>query len=267
MISYMTKTVEKEQIIDTIESEKDENGYFTRTEYIKKENGQMIKRVSTIRKYTITKLVHKNVIERRENWKPFGLAASGNNNVTFVSNEEIFMEPPSPPLKPKEVNLFHSPDNICVECNFHHFTLNCPKADNTKRIDNSKDTGKDNYRKRSDSFREDKKFDNKDFKKNDFKKDKEMSLEEFDKVKKERQEKYEKNKKEEQNILKISNLPSGLSPADFYKMFSPGNVQSVYYNNNIALIKLKNIEEGMKLVEHSERHKFGYNNQLVKFQI
>ncbi len=263
----MTKTDEKEQIIDTIESEKDENGYFTRTEYIKKENGQMIKRVSTIRKYTITKRIYPKVIERRENWKPFGLAASSNNNVTFVSNEEIFMEPPSPILKPQEVNSFHPPQTICPECNFHHFTLNCPKSDTTKRIDSVKD----DYRKRSDSFREDKndrkKFDNKDFKKNDFKKDKEMSLEEFDKVKKERQEKYEKNKKEEQNILKISNLPSGLSPADFYKMFSPGNVHSVYYYNNIALVKLKNIEEGLKLVEHSEKHKFGYNNQLVKFQI
>lgn len=265
----MTTELYKHQIIETTETEPDANGIFIRTEYIKKDNGVMIKRISTIRKYIETKLVYKNVIERKKNWKPFGLAASGNNNVTFVSNEEIFMEPPSPPSSPiinSNQQKFNPPTTICPDCKFHHFSLNCSKSDSLKRIESDKDES----RKRSDSFRDDKnerkKFDNKD-KRNDFRKDKEMSPEEFDKFKKERQDKYDKNKKEEQNILKISNLPYGLSPADFYKMFSPGNVQSVYYNHNIALVKLKNIEEGRKLVEHSEKRKFGYNNQLVKFQI
>ena len=231
--NYMNKTLENHEIIDTVDSEKDENGYFTRTEYIKKENGKMVKRISKIRIYKEIKHIYPKVIERRENWKPFGLAASSNNNITFVSNEDIFMEAPQKD-NASEIIYSETESGKCFE------------------------PIKEDYRKN---------FDNRDNKKNDFRKNKEMSSEEFEKFKIERQEKYDKNKKDEKNILMISNLPYGLSPSDFYKMFSPGNVQGIYYNNNIAIIKLKNNEEGKKLVEHSEKHKFGYNHQLVKFQI
>ena len=140
------------QNYDTVESEQDENGYFTRTEIIKKENGEMVKRISKVRRYKEIKHIYPTVIERRKNWKPFGLAASSNNNITFVSNENILMEPPSPTLKSQKNN---PPEIICLKCNLHHFNLDCPKIESVKH-DYKKNF---NNNKKNNDFRKDKESD------------------------------------------------------------------------------------------------------------
>ena len=81
------------------ESEPDENGIITRIEYHKDENGNEYKIKKKIKRYTITHRVYKSAEERKNTWTKFGLAL-GDNNVTFVEPEEIFMEPP--PSKEKE---------------------------------------------------------------------------------------------------------------------------------------------------------------------
>ena len=84
------------------ETEPDENGIITRYEYHVDENGDKYKIVKKIRRQTIIHKFYKSVEERKNNWIKFGLAA-GDNNVTFVSPEEIFMEPP--PTKEEEEDM------------------------------------------------------------------------------------------------------------------------------------------------------------------
>jgi RNA recognition motif-containing protein len=84
------------------ETEPDENGIITRTEYSEDENGFKIKTIKKIKRYNMMHKFYNSVIDRQKNWVKFGLAA-GDNNVTFVSPEEIFMEPP-PTEKEKEKN-------------------------------------------------------------------------------------------------------------------------------------------------------------------
>lgn len=75
------------------ESEPDENGIITRIEHRIDENGREYKVIKKIKRYTMMHKYYKSVEDRKNNWVKFGLAA-GDNNVTFVSPEEIFMEPP-----------------------------------------------------------------------------------------------------------------------------------------------------------------------------
>ena len=81
------------------ESEPDENGIITRIEHRVDENGREYKVIKKIKRYTMIHKYYKSVEDRKNNWVKFGLAA-GDNNVTFVSPEEIFMEPP--PTKEEE---------------------------------------------------------------------------------------------------------------------------------------------------------------------
>lgn len=81
------------------ESEPDEDGIITRIEYHIDDNGNEYKIIKKIRRYTRMHKVYKSAEDRKDKWIKFGLAAA-NNNVTFVSPEEIFMEPP--PSKEEE---------------------------------------------------------------------------------------------------------------------------------------------------------------------
>lgn len=76
------------------ESEPDENGYITRIEYKINEKNQKVRITSKIRRYKRVIRLNDSIKQRYENWTKFGLAASENNNVTFVSDEDVFMEPP-----------------------------------------------------------------------------------------------------------------------------------------------------------------------------
>ena len=113
----------------------DEDNIITRTEYKLNEKNEIIKVIKKIKRYTFYSKQYKSVIDRKNNWVKFGEAAKGNNNVTFLSDELVFMEPPSPPLKKKE-NIISIPEfsleekdvleNICKICNGKHWSRICP---------------------------------------------------------------------------------------------------------------------------------------------
>jgi hypothetical protein len=107
------------------ETDPDKNGIFTRTEFKLNNKNQIVKVVSTIKKTITKKIINKNVEKRRNEWKPFGLAATTNNKVTFLSDELVFMEPPT-----KFNKTFETPEIkeelICKLCNENHWTRLCP---------------------------------------------------------------------------------------------------------------------------------------------
>jgi hypothetical protein len=98
------------------ESEPDENGIITRIEHRIDENGCEYKVIKKIKRYTMIHKYYKSVEDRKNNWVKFGLAA-GDNNVTFVSPEEIFMEPPptKEQIKEQEESLKFIPQNKQIE--------------------------------------------------------------------------------------------------------------------------------------------------------
>ena len=55
------------------------------------ENNQKFKIVTKLRKYTVTKKIYPVALERK-NWDKFGKAAISNENVTTVSEEDVFMD-------------------------------------------------------------------------------------------------------------------------------------------------------------------------------
>lgn len=112
------------------ESEPDENGIIDRIEYHVDENGREYKVIKKIKRYTVMRKYYKSVEDRKNNWVKFGLAA-GDNNVTFVSPEEIFMEPP--PTKEDEDRKKESLKFI-------------PKVEELKVEDFKKDFKKDDYK-------------------------------------------------------------------------------------------------------------------------
>lgn len=116
----------------TSETEPDENNIVTRTEYRLNEKNEIVQVVKKIRRYKIYTRNYPSVMERKNNWVKFGEAAKGNNNVTFVSEEDIFMEPPTPKIsavKKSEIIIPKiepvSNDQICKICNGNHWTRIC----------------------------------------------------------------------------------------------------------------------------------------------
>ena len=94
------------------ETKPDKNNIFTRTEYF--EDKKVVKTIKLIK-------MNKKVIERKNNWVPFGEANNINNNkVTFVSEQEIFMDyaPFNDHTKIKK--------NDC-DCGGVHFSVPCRK--------------------------------------------------------------------------------------------------------------------------------------------
>lgn len=80
----------------THDSEPDEHGIFTRTEYKINDGGQRVKVTKRVRSVKVTRRVSCDIKSRRERLKGtrFGLAldASEQQGVTFRSKEEIFIE-------------------------------------------------------------------------------------------------------------------------------------------------------------------------------
>jgi translation initiation factor 3 subunit G len=74
-----------------VETQPDDDGIRTLTEWFDNESGQRVKRVTTIKRTTKTIAVNKHAAERKQ-WKPFGLAASGGGSVTKFSPDEILVE-------------------------------------------------------------------------------------------------------------------------------------------------------------------------------
>jgi RNA recognition motif-containing protein len=99
---------------NTTETIPDKDGIFTRTEYRLNDNNHIVKVVKTIRKTVEKVVINRNVEKRRNEWKPFGLAATTNNKVTFVSDELVFMEP----INKKE-------ENKCKACGKDHLRNEC----------------------------------------------------------------------------------------------------------------------------------------------
>lgn len=121
----------------------DEDNIITRTEYRFNEKNKIIKVIKKFKKYTFYSKQYKAALDRKDNWIKFGEAAKGNNNVTFLSDDLVFMEPPSPPLKPlKETkNIIFTPEfsleekenileRICKICNGNHWTRICASQNN-----------------------------------------------------------------------------------------------------------------------------------------
>jgi hypothetical protein len=117
----------------------DEDNIITRTEYRFNEKNKIVKVIKKFKKYTFYSKQYKSALDRKDNWIKFGEAAKGNNNITFLSDDLVFMEPPSPPLKPLNENkdIIFTPefsleekDNIleivCKICNGNHWSRICP---------------------------------------------------------------------------------------------------------------------------------------------
>ena len=119
-----------------IESEPDKNNVITRTEYSLNNKNEVIKTEKKIKRYTYEKKVYNSAINRQNNWVKFGEAAKENNNITFVSKELVFMEPPSPPKTSfKDIKYIvpslkldenSTEENVCKICEGHHWTRICP---------------------------------------------------------------------------------------------------------------------------------------------
>ena len=114
------------------ETEPDENNIVTRTEYKLNEKNEIVQVVKKIKRYKIYSRIYPSVIERKNNWVKFGEAAKGNDNVTFVSEEDVFMEPPTPKISAVKKSEFIIPeieaisnDQICKICNGNHWTRIC----------------------------------------------------------------------------------------------------------------------------------------------
>ena len=114
----------------------DEDGYYTRVEYKINERNNKVKVTTRFKKFFQTKKVYPAAIERRENWVKFGLAASENNSrVTCLSDELVFMEPPSPKNKKENTDIVKKEEYtelkdeklkiVCKKCNGSHWSRIC----------------------------------------------------------------------------------------------------------------------------------------------
>ena len=140
-----------------VESQPDKNNVITRTEYTLNNKNEVIKTEKKIKRYTYEKKVYNSVVDRQNNWVKFGAAATENNNITFVSKELVFMEPPSPPqsiikdskyvipsLKLDE-NTF-SEHIICKICEGQHWTRICPNQNQKEDVPEIKHKEKFEYK-------------------------------------------------------------------------------------------------------------------------
>eukprot|EP00244_Chara_vulgaris_P013105 TRINITY_DN726_c0_g1_i1.p1 TRINITY_DN726_c0_g1~~TRINITY_DN726_c0_g1_i1.p1 ORF type:complete len:294 (+),score=67.02 TRINITY_DN726_c0_g1_i1:366-1247(+) len=122
----------------------DENGYKIIIEYRYNERDEKVKVTTKSRVKKQVKKMNKNVIKRRQ-WRKFGEAAlvSGNQNVTIVSTEEIFLERVKGPSGGKEAEknelagLVASGNTSLIVCRTcgkkgDHWTSKCPYKDLAK---------------------------------------------------------------------------------------------------------------------------------------
>ncbi len=125
------------------ETEPDENNIFQRTEYY--EDRKIVKTIKLLK-------INKSVAERKNSWKPFGLAKDINNHkVTSVSEEDVFME--SPPFNDNITSKSNFVDNC--DCGGVHFSVPCKKyRDKDFEDDNFKEKHKNERRDSIGSFTE-----------------------------------------------------------------------------------------------------------------
>jgi len=132
----------------------DKNGIFIRTEYKMNENNKLVKVVSTLKKTIKKVIVNKNIETRKNEWKPFGLAATTNNKVTFLSDELVFMEP---------VNSFNKEEIKCKTCGKDDLTDECNIFKIVKnRFSEDSEDEKNKYERKNEKFERNK--EKKDFK-------------------------------------------------------------------------------------------------------
>ncbi len=81
------------EIINSYQSIPDKNGIYEKTTIYKNtENLETIKEVKRIQKSTIVQKIHKDVLKRQKEWKPFGKALQENNNSCTFRGGEVFIE-------------------------------------------------------------------------------------------------------------------------------------------------------------------------------
>ena len=122
-------------IPDDSETEPDKDGIITRTEYMINERNNLVKVTTRFKKHSYVSRIYNSAIERRRNWTKFGLA-TGDDNVTFISPDEVFMEDPR--IKSIDNKPVVKSDNItCRICLESHWTMLCPlKDDSINNVDN-----------------------------------------------------------------------------------------------------------------------------------
>ncbi|KAL0587190.1 hypothetical protein ABG067_003248 [Albugo candida] len=122
------------------ESEPDKNGVRTIVEWKFNDLGQKVKITKKVQRVEEIHRISKRVLERK-NWKKFGAALQGNDsNVTYPSNETVYMEDPNadqilPGEKREEESVFAGVKGAsiitCRHCGIvgDHWTLKCPYKD------------------------------------------------------------------------------------------------------------------------------------------
>jgi Eukaryotic translation initiation factor 3 subunit G/RNA recognition motif. (a.k.a. RRM, RBD, or RNP domain) len=130
-----------------------DNGIHEVTEEKINEKGEKVKVVKKIHRYTLVKKVPTAVIKRKETWKKFGKALEKDNDkCTFLSDHEVFMEPPEsfiknqknePLFQEKKVNEI---EIKCSKCNEKHWSRICPEKEK------SKNSTPDKYSKTKETF-------------------------------------------------------------------------------------------------------------------
>ena len=131
------------ELPSTIETGPDDNNIFTRTEFKFNEKNEIVKVIKKIKRYTVYSRHYKSVTYRKDNWVKFGLA-KGDNNVTFLSDELVFMEAPPIPssLKSSKTiipNVFTEEkeiiEHICKICNGNHWSRICPSQNGSNVVE------------------------------------------------------------------------------------------------------------------------------------
>ena len=136
-----------------------DNGIHEVTEEKINEKGEKVKVLKKIHRYTLVKKVPTAVIHRKETWKKFGKALEKDNEkCTFLSEHEVFMEPPesfSENQKSEPLLLEKGLEIKCSKCNEKHWSRICPEKEKEK----SKNSTPDKYSKSKETFEKpDKKY-------------------------------------------------------------------------------------------------------------
>jgi len=122
-----------------------DNGIHEVTEEKINEKGEKIKVVKKIHRYTLIKKVPTAVIKRKETWTKFGKALEKDNDkCTFLSDHEVFMEPPESFSENQKVEPFIQEKKVdeaemkCSRCNEKHWSRICPEKEKTKNSTHDK---------------------------------------------------------------------------------------------------------------------------------
>ena len=205
-----------------------DDGLHEVTEYIINEKGERVKRVTLRRRFTITVRTYESANVRKKNWSKFGKAAlPGNDKITYVSNEDIFMEPPSPKKEKKEKEDKKEDSSVikCRHCEGNHWTRKCPTLEENKVEIKVVDETK-----------------------NETKQDRTYSKENNKKL-------LEKTTK----TLRIEQLGKDVQEPDIYERFSlvgqvyniciPRDYKSGGESRGFAFVEVRNIEDAKKIIE------------------